>query len=140
MISAQPGMKRVGRAGRLFPKALATKIHERQERLTELDARIQLRKSAPSVLDLEVRRLENEVRNRLGSLRDAMSGNVDDGRRVLRALLAGGLIMTPQETASGKEYAMTGRVVLGDLLSTAEPDQVSAVSIGGRPRRDSNPC
>ena len=36
----------------------------------------------------------------------------------------------------GKEYAITGRIVLCDAVSTAEPDQVSAVSIGGRPYVD----
>ena len=44
--------------------------------------------------------------------------------------------MIRRKTESGNEYAITGRVILGDALSTAEPDQVSAVIIVGRPYVD----
>jgi hypothetical protein len=64
-------------------KQLATKLAERQERLTELDARIQILRTAPGALDLEVRRLEKQVRTRLAGLRDAVRGNVPEARRVL---------------------------------------------------------
>lgn len=94
-----------------------------------------------SVLDLGGPPLEKATRQLLANLRGAMHSNVHEGRKVLRALLVDGLMMTHRQTDSGKEYAITGHVVLGDALSaTAEPDQVSAVSIGGRPQRDSNPC
>ena len=38
----------------------------------------------------------------------ARAMNVDEARKVLRALLVDGLRMTPRETPSGKEYAITG--------------------------------
>jgi hypothetical protein len=63
------------------------------------------------------------------------------GGEVLQSILVDGRRMSPRETFSGKEYATTGRIVLGDLLSTAEPDQVSAVSNypeNSRPRRETD--
>lgn len=127
--------------------ALAKKLSERQERLNELDARIQVLKTAPNVIDLELKRLEVATRERLAKLHETMRGNIQEARQALQSVLESPLTMTPREDASGREYAITGRLVLGDALAldaTAPSRQDQARGLGvadySRPQRDSNPC
>ena len=67
---------------------------------------------APSVLDLEVRRLEKEARERLRDLRSLLGRHPDRAREVLEALLTGPLVFTPSETAEGKRYRIEAEASL----------------------------
>ena len=95
---------------------LADKLNERQDRLTSLDARLALLKSAPDVLALEVRRLEAGARKRIADLRGLLQRNQDDARAVMESLLDGPLTFTPIQTAEGKRYKVDGRIATGALL------------------------
>jgi hypothetical protein len=123
---------------------LAKKLSERQARLNELDARIQVLKTAPNVIDLEVRRLEKATRERLAKLHETMHGSIEEARQVLHSVLEGGLTMTPRETSSGREYAIAGRLVLGDALKNDTPGAAvgdsrgAGVAYNSRPQGDTH--
>ncbi len=126
---------------------LAKKLAERQEKLSSLEARLILLKSAPDVLALETRRLERDARERLKNLREVLHrADVTKARQVLHTVLEDGLRFTPRRTADGCEYRIEGRLVLGGLLTSASGAMSPLAGPGeggserGRPRRDSNPC
>ena len=73
---------------------------------------------APSVLDLEVRRLEREARTRLANLQGLLGRNVVEGRKALEALLDGPLRFTPVQTKDGRRYEITGAAAVGFLCTT----------------------
>jgi hypothetical protein len=69
----------------------------------------------PSVLSLEVRRLERATVNRLDELRDVSARNPREARKVIERLLDGGkLTFTPLQTEQGKRYQIEG---------TCDPEQ-----------------
>jgi seryl-tRNA synthetase len=74
-------IKRMAEAVTTSPnvKLLAKKLSKRQEKLNELDARIQLLRAAPNVIDLEVHRLEIATRERLTKLHETMRGKHSGG-------------------------------------------------------------
>lgn len=78
----------------------------------------------------------------LVELHETMHGNIPEARQALQSVLESPLIMTPREDSSGREYAITGRLVLGEALAldaAPSPDQTRGLGTL-RPRRDSNPC
>ena len=114
--------------------ALATKLAERQRRVSALEARLALLRSAPDVLSLEAKRLEKEARAVLANFREALHADVPQARKVLHALLENGLKFIPRQTADGKrEYRIEGTVVLGRVLEAATGLEKL------RPQGDSNP-
>ncbi|MGK3981380.1 hypothetical protein WMF38_57815 [Sorangium sp. So ce118] len=86
------------------PEAVIRVIAERQDQLSALEARLRAAKAAPSALDLEVRRLEKEARQRLGDLRAMLERNPEEARKALETILGGPLRFTPIETPEGKRY------------------------------------
>lgn len=94
------------------PMHLVRMMSAREATLSELEARIATARSAPNVLDLEVRRLEKESRERLLELRGALQSNPDEARAAIAAVVGGGLVMTPVDTAEGRRYRVTGEVGL----------------------------
>jgi DNA repair exonuclease SbcCD ATPase subunit len=137
------------------PKIIVEKITEREEKLTELQARIASMKTAPQVLDLEARRMEKEARERIADLRAVMSRKPEEAKQVLAALLDGKLTFTPIETKEGRRYAISGKIATGALLhrmesvgQVHEPERPQGGArvgeLGGvhqveRPQGDSNP-
>ena len=99
------------------PEAVIRGIAERQEQLSALEARMRAAKAAPDVLNLEVRRLEKEARQRLADFTGAMERNPQEARRVLEALVSGPLRFTPIETTDGKRYKIEGEVGLDAMLT-----------------------
>lgn len=65
------------------------------------------------MLDLEVRRLEKQVRARLADLQALMERNPEEARKVLETLLNGPLRFTPVETPEGKRCRVEDEVGLG---------------------------
>ncbi len=80
-----------------------------------LEAELATARTAPSVVDLETRRMEREARERIGALRGLMTRNPTEARKVLEAILDGPLIMTPTKTKVGRRYDITGRVAVANL-------------------------
>lgn len=70
----------------------------------------------PTVLSLEVRRLEKETVKRLQELRDVFGRNPQEARKVIEHVLDGKLTFTPIETAEGKRYRVEGRATPGEVL------------------------
>jgi site-specific DNA recombinase len=97
---------------------IATAIGEREKRLSEVRARLEVIAVAPSVLDLEVRRLEREARTRLADFQTLLSGNVAEGRRALEALFDGPLRFTPTQTDDGRRYLIEGTAAVGSMFTT----------------------
>lgn len=104
-------------AGTDSPTIVAA-IAEREQRLRELRARIELVKAAPSVIDLEVRRLEKEARRRLGELRGLLGRNPKEARKALEAVCQGPLMLTPVRTDAGQRYQVEGNAAIGAVFTT----------------------
>ncbi len=92
-------------------------ITEREKRLADLDAHIAVARTAPSVLDLEVRRMEAEARRRLTDLRGMLSRSLTEGRRALQAMLDGPLRFEPN---AERRYDIRGALAAGCALFTTE--------------------
>ena len=71
------------------PGALVRMMGEREKRLAGVEARFAALRTAPAVLDLEVRRMEKEARRRIEEFADLMTWNPDEARSTLETLLAG---------------------------------------------------
>src|SRR5690606_20288646 len=76
-----------------------------------------LARTAPSVLDLEVRRMEAEARSRLADLRGMLGRSLPEGRRALQAILDGPLRF---EATPERRYEIRGRLSMGGALFTTE--------------------
>ncbi len=92
-------------------------ITEREKRLADLDAHIAVARTVPSVLDLEVRRMEAEARRRLADLRGMLSRSLTEGRRALQAMLDGPLRFEPN---ADRRYDIRGALAAGGALFTTE--------------------
>jgi len=99
------------------PHAIVKMIAEREKRLAMLEARLASIRTTPSVLDLEVRRLEKQARSRIEDFRALMGRNPDEARKALETLLNGPLRFTPIETPEGKRYRVEGEVGLEAMLA-----------------------
>lgn len=92
-------------------------ISVREKQLRAILSRIDATRTAPAVLDLEVRRLEVEARKRIADLRGLCRKRPEEARKALEALLDGPLTMTPVETEAGPRYSVEGRLATGLILS-----------------------
>ncbi|HEX9297162.1 MAG TPA: recombinase family protein [Polyangiaceae bacterium] len=111
------------------PRRLVQMMSDREKELDALQARINALKTAPSVFDLEVRRLEKEARARLSDLRGLMRRNTEQARQAIESLLTGPLVFTPTETADGKRY----RIQAEASIERAAVGDVARFSIEGDP-------
>jgi hypothetical protein len=94
-------------------------VEQREARLSEVNARLDVLKTAPSVLDLEARRLEKEARRRLGDFQALLGRNPTEARKALEALLQGPLSFAPVELPEGgKRYRIEGSATLGCAFAT----------------------
>jgi site-specific DNA recombinase len=112
---------------------LAKKLSERQERVTAMEARLALLRSAPDVLTLEAKRLEKETRAQLKKFRQALHGDLSQAREALHTLLENGLKFIPRERDGRRYYRIEGTVTLGRVLHAATGLEKL------RPQGDSNP-
>ncbi len=115
------------------PEAVIQGIADRQDQLSALEARLKAAKAAPSALDLEVRRMEKEARQRLGELRAMLERNPDEGRKTLETILGGPLRFTPIETLDGKRYKIEGVSALETVVAVEsnQPRAIQAASPAG---------
>lgn len=100
------------------PAPIVRAIADRQEELSVLDARIRSAKAAPGAIELEIRRMEAEVRGRLTALREALERNSQSAREVLRAIFPDPMRSTPVETPEGRRFHVAGRACVGNMLTT----------------------
>jgi hypothetical protein len=96
---------------------ITTAIGGREKRLTEVRARLEVIAVAPSVLDLEVRRLEKEARARLADFQALLTRNVAQGRKALEALFDGPLRFTETQTDDGRRFLIEGTAAVGSMFS-----------------------
>lgn len=99
------------------PHLIVKMIAEREQRLATLEARLAAIRTAPSVLDLEIRRLEKRARDRLADLRGLMGRNPEEARATLETLLSRPLRFTAIETPEGKRYRVEGEIGLEAMLA-----------------------
>lgn len=83
-------------------------LERRQALLSSLEARLAPSRTAPSVLSLEVRRLERETLARLGDLPEVFSRNPAAARKVMEKMLEGKVTVTPHRDRRGQ--ALPGRI------------------------------
>ena len=117
------------------PTTLVRMMGEREKRLSTLEARLATLRTAPSVLDLEVRRMEREARKRLEDFTALMQRNPQEARAVLEALVTVPLRFGPVETPDGKRYEFTGEIGLGTMFA---PEDKTPVEYRRRPQRDTH--
>ncbi len=82
---------------------------EKEGQLRELRARISALRTAPSVIDLEARKLEQEARTRLADLRGMLRRNPADGRKALRMIFKEPLAFKMIKTPEGQRFEISGR-------------------------------
>jgi chromosome segregation ATPase len=132
LLKLRGDIKRLGEALLVAdrpPEVVVKMIADREAQLTELQARLAVLKTAPSVIDMETRRLEREARGRLADLRGLLARNSTEARQALEAILEGPLVFTPVMTPKGKRYNITGKVAVGNLV-VLEPDRTASVPSG----------
>ncbi|AUX43627.1 uncharacterized protein SOCE26_050790 [Sorangium cellulosum] len=110
----------------LFVMVLGASNYTYQDQLSALEARLRAAKVAPSALDLELRRLEKEARQRLGDLRATLERNPEEARKAPETILGGPLRFTPIETPEGKRYRIEGVVAL-EAVVAVEGNEARAV-------------
>jgi hypothetical protein len=115
------------------PTTLVRMMGEREKRLSALEARLATLRTAPSVLDLEVRRMEREGRKRLEDFAALMQRNPQEARTILEALVTVPLRFAPVETPDGKRYEITGEIGLETMFA---PEDKTPVEYRRRPQRD----
>lgn len=99
------------------PTALVKALSEREEQVRGVDARIRVLQTAPSALDLEVRRLEKTAREKLAEFQSVLGRNPDQARKVVAALLKGPLTFSPTETDEGHRYRVQGELTADGLIT-----------------------
>jgi site-specific DNA recombinase len=99
------------------PHALVKMMGEREKSLAVLEARIATLQVAPSVLDLEVRRLEKEARGRIADLQGMASRKPEEARKLLEALLVGPVTFTSITTPEGPRFEIRGKATLAGTVS-----------------------
>ncbi|UQA57087.1 recombinase family protein [Polyangium aurulentum] len=110
------------------PETVLRMISEREKRLAALNARLAAIRTSPSVLDLEVRRLEREARTRLDNMRALFVATPEKARRVLQTLLARPLTFRPVDLPEGKRYRIEGQVARDWIyLTEGVPSGVNTV-------------
>ncbi len=73
--------------------------------------------ATPSVLDLDVRRMESEARTRIAQLQAMLERNPEEARQVMRALFPTPLKLTPIETDEGKRFWIEGAASIGGMFA-----------------------
>jgi len=99
------------------PEPIVKAIGERQDRLSEIEARLRAVKAAPEAINLELRRMELEAKRRLADLAGVFERNPDDARDALRELFPGKLTFTSIQTAEGPRFQVEGEAVIGRFLA-----------------------
>lgn len=107
------------------PEPIVQAVAQRQQRLSELEARIRAAKAAPDVIQLELRRIEAEVKKRPANLGQALDRNPEEARAVIRAIFDGPLRFTPVDAPEGRRFQIEGKAVIGSMLAF-EPSDAQA--------------
>jgi hypothetical protein len=110
--------------------SLVERLTDRQSELTKLEAQATAKRTAPSVLSLECRRLERDVIARIEDLRGVLARNPKRAREALQALLVEKLTFRPVTTPEGRRYEVTGRLALGGLLRLPADSRMVASPAG----------
>jgi site-specific DNA recombinase len=113
------------------PHALVKMMAEREASLATIEARATVLKAAPSVIDLEVRRVEKEAQKRLADLREVVQQRPLEARGVLEALLVGPITFTPIDAPEGRRFRLQGKASTGGVIG---PSSIDGVPSGIRTR------
>jgi site-specific DNA recombinase len=111
--------------------ALVQHMTERQAELDKLRAQLQVMQAAPGVLDVEVRRLEKDVRQRIADLKGVLQRNPKRAREALEGLLDGKMVFEPVQRPEGRRYEVTGKLAAGGLLKLGAADVRLKASLRG---------
>jgi site-specific DNA recombinase len=117
-------------AGGQLPTLIAL-MKDREQQRDQLRQQAATVNQMRDVGQLDVKRIERDLRARVKEWRALLGRQVPVARQIVTKLLDGRLVFTPREDRS---YDFSGRVSLGGLL------QGTVYREGWRPRRDSNPC
>ena len=96
--------------------ALVQLMDERQERLRVVEGRLRAAKAAPEAISLEVHRLRREARERIQGVRETLTRNPTEGRRVVEAVFEGPLKATRIQTPDGPRFQIEGTASVGKML------------------------
>ena len=100
------------------PDALVSALDERHRRLRSIEGRLGALEAAPSAIDLELRRMEREARERVKDLRGLLERNPAEARQAMQAILDGPLVFSPIETPTGRRYQIEGQTSAGPMFTT----------------------
>ena len=113
-------LQRLGRLAASTDTPPATIIEDmsrlERERLS-LTTRIDVLRTAPKTIDMELDRMEREARKRAKEFLSLLRRNPAEARAVVESLLVGPLVATPIETPEGRRFRLTGTAVIGPLVA-----------------------
>ncbi len=112
-------LKRLGRLAATTdapPVTIIDDMRRLENERVALVTRIEVLRTAPKAIDLELDRMESEARKRTKRFRTLLRRNPEEGRAVVEALLEGPLVAEPVETPEGRRFRLTGTAVIGPLL------------------------
>ncbi len=122
--------------------ALIAGLNERQDELNALDARLRTIKAAPSAIDLEIRRYEEEARARVAHLQEVLRSTPKQARALLSAIFGGKLTARPLVDRHGPRFVIEGEASVARMLAYEEEQGDGSSEIHPprlRPQRESNP-
>lgn len=130
------------------PVAVLKAIGEREEKLTQLEARIGTLEASMNIVEDELGNLEAEARDRIERLAEVLADVPTEARSFLEDLAPDGLQFEPVQRANGPRYRVHGRLAVQDALFAVDVDHEAEDSVpkGRKSRktkkivRDLRPC
>lgn len=103
------------------PQPILDAISERSKRLKALESRVDAAKMAPSMVDLETRRMEEEAKAPLAELKALLDRNPEEARKAIGALLPEPLTFKPIGEKGGRRFQIEGVTEAGVLFTAESP-------------------
>jgi len=96
--------------------ALLDAVKEREKRRAYLQEELQAVEGLEKIAQLDLGKVKQDLRDRLTDWQGLLQRQPVQARQILRKLLVGRLVFTPQEDEGGRFYAFSGECSLGRVL------------------------
>lgn len=105
-------------------------LRQRERRRNSLAQELEVMRRTPAAVDLELRRIEDEARERLVAVRDTFQDEQQAACQLVEALFPSGMTFTPIEVGGRPQYLIEGDAVVGPgILSEPTDDDVILRSV-----------
>ena len=108
--------------------ALLEALHAKETRRAALEHTVATLDRRRQITDIEVPRLQADLRERLEDWHALLSRHVPQARQILRKLLTDALVLTPRLDGKRKQYEFRGQASLGKVLAGVMDDSRRSTS------------